>query len=337
MICPILIWSNYNAPLLNGSKKYWNGELQMKIRQYDNNGIKISRLGLGCMRMSVSPKSIFKRSESIATIRAAIDAGINFINTGTFYGIANHNLKLIGETIKRYKREQVFISLKYGNFNPLSLIGLGNVDVGPKNAKKYLFESLKHLGLDYIELYQPARIDIGIPLEETMGILSELVKEGYVKYIGLSEVDANTLRKAHAILPLSFVELNYSITNNSIEKELLPTARELGIGIVAFGLSGLGKLFKAKEDPLTDTIYRIATEKNVTPTQIAHAWIYTKGDDIITLLGARTIPQLEDSIKSTEINFSKDDIHRIENSMKKSKIVGPNMPKIIIKNGKIVH
>lgn len=304
----------------------------MTNKTYKNNVLELSRLGLGCMRLSLSRKSIFKRSQSIATIQNALDSGINFLNTGTFYGFFNHNLKLIGEAIKGYNREDVFISLKYGNFTPMAFLG-ADVKVGPKYAREYLMKSLKHLGVDYIDLYQPARVDSGIPIEETMGALKKLVDEGLVKHIGLSEVDAETLRKAQAIHPVSLVEMAYSITNKSIEAEVLPTARELGIGVVAFGIMGFGKLLKQEGDPLTDTLHEITKEKNISMSQLAHAWILAKGDDIIPLMGARTVSQLEDTLKSLNINLSEQDILRIETSMKESKVVGQSMPKFVIKNG----
>jgi len=288
------------------------------------------------MRLSLSRKSIFKRSQSIATIQKALDSGVNFLNTGTFYGFFNHNLKLVGEAIKGYNREDVFISLKYGNFTPMAFLG-ADVKVGPKYAREYLMKSLKYLGVDYIDLYQPARVDSGIPIEETMEALKELVDEGLVKHIGLSEVDAETLRKAHAVHPVSLVEMVYSITDNSIEAEVLPTARELGIGVVAFGIMGLGKLLKQEGDPLTDTLHKMTKEKNISLSQLAHAWILAKGDDIIPLMGARTVSQLDDTFQSIDVNLSEDDISKIENAIKNSKIVGPSMPKMVIKNGVLVR
>lgn len=303
-------------------------------KTYKNKGLELSRFGYGCMRLSVSPKSIFKKNQNIATIRKALDSGINFLNTGTFYGFFNHNLKLIGEAIKGYNREDIFISLKYGNFTPLAFLG-ANVKLGPKYAREYLTKSLKHLGVDYIDLYQPARVDSGIPIEETMGALKELVDEGLVKHIGLSEVDAKTLRKAHAVHPISLVEMLYSITDNSIEADLLPTARELGIGVIAFGVMGLGKLSKQEGDTLTDTIHEIRKEKNISLSQLAHAWILAKGDDIIPLVGGRTISQLEDTLKSVNVTLSEQDIQRINKAIEGSQIVGQSMTKFVVKNGKL--
>lgn len=302
----------------------------MKIKNYKNNGLELSRLGLGCMRLSMNMTGApIDRKESIATIHKALDSGINFLNTGDFY---EDNEQLIANALKGYVREKAFISLKYGTFQNLRKGG-NTVDVGPKNVKKYIMASLKRLQVDYVDLYQPARVDIGIPIEETIGAISELVDAGYVRHIGLSEVDADTLRKAHSIHPISLVESVYSIIDNSIEAEILPTARELGIGVIAFGLMGLGKLSNLEDDPLTDTIHKVANEKNISLSQLAHSWILAKGDDIIPLIGPRNRTQLDDTLKSVHVNLTEDDICRIENSMKESSLVGGSMPKLIIKNG----
>lgn len=307
----------------------------MKHNEYNKNGLNIARVGLGCMRMSMSPKSLFKRDQSIATIRSALDSWVKFLNTGTFYGFFNHNLKLVWEAVKGYKREDFFISLKYGNFTPMAMLW-ANVKIDWKYAREYLLNSLKHLELEYVDLYQPARVDAIVPIEETMKVMKELVDEGLIKYIGLSEVDSDTLRRAHAIHPISLLEVNYSVINNSVEKELLATARELGIGVVAFWLLGwFGKISKNEDDSLVKIIKEIAKEKNTSLIQIAHAWINTRGDDIIPLLGARTDSQLKNSIESLDITFSETETTRMLDAIKASKITGSGMPNMSIKNGKI--
>ncbi|QGM80391.1 aldo/keto reductase [Otariodibacter oris] len=305
----------------------------MSIEQYQSKDFSISRFGLGCMRMSVNPNS--ERKESIATIHKALDLGINLLNTGDFYGIDGHNEKLLGEALKNQDRDKAFVSVKYGTFGNL-FAGGNHVDVGPKNVKKYITSSLKNLNLDYIDLYQPARVDIGIPIEDTIGAIADLIKEGYVKHIGLSEVDADVLRKANEVHPISLVELDYSIMNNSIEHEVLPVAREFGTGVVAFGLLRLNRLLGTRQDPLIDVVNTIATEKNVSVAQLAQAWIFNQGDDIIPLTGARTMAQLEESIASLAIQFTESDILRINAAIENSKIIGPTMSKIVIKNGIVI-
>ncbi|MBJ8350064.1 aldo/keto reductase [Streptococcus zalophi] len=301
---------------------------------YQGKDFSFRRLGLGTMRMSTNPTS--DRKESIATIHRALDLGISFFDTGDFYGIDGHNEKLLGEALKGQNRDKAFISVKYGTFGNL-FSGGNTVDVGPKNVKKYITSTLKNLNLDYIDLYQPARVDIGIPIEETIGALSDLVKDGYIKHIGLSEVDSEILRKANTIHPISLVELEYSITNNSIEKDILPVARELGIGVVAFGLLRLGRLFDTEKDPLTDVMATIAKEKNISIVQLAHAWIYNKGEDIIPLTGARKIVQLEETVEGLTITLTENDITRINEAIKISNIVGPTMSKFTIKNGVVSY
>ena len=296
------------------------------------NGLELSRLGLGCMRLSMNMTgAAIDKKESIATIHKALDSGINMLNTGDFYGNGD-NEELIADALKDYNRDKAFISLKYGTFGNL-MKGENTVDVGPKNVKKYITASLKRLNVDYVDLYQPARIDIGIPLEETIGAISDLVEAGYVRYIGLSEVDADILKRAHAIHPISFIEQLYSITDESIERELLPMARELGVGVVAFGVLGLGKLFKSGNDPLVKMIHEISSEKNISASQFAHAWILAKGKDIIPLIGAKNVAQLEDSLECVNVSLSDDDILRIEEAKKESDITGASMPKMVIKNG----
>lgn len=280
--------------------------------------------------MSMMPDQ--QRSESIATIHAALEAGINLLNTGDFYGQDGHNEILIGEALKGYDRDKAFISLKYGTFQN-TFKGSNKVDVGPKNVKTYITTSLKRLGLDYVDLYQPARVDIGIPVEETIGAIAELVEAGYVRNIGLSETDAQTIRKAHATHPLSLIEFSYSVTDTNVEESILPTARELGIGVVAFGAMGFGKLSDAGDDPLLETLRDLAADKNVTPAQLLHGWLLAKGGDIIPLAGARTIAQLEDTLKSLDLQLTDQDLGQIEAARKQSDLVGRSMPNMVIKNG----
>ncbi|KZK92499.1 General stress protein 69 [Pseudovibrio sp. Ad46] len=306
----------------------------MDMKTYQNDSVAVSRLGLGCMRMSMMPNQ--QRSESIATIHAALEAGINLLNTGDFYGQDGHNEFLIGEALKSVDRDKVFISLKYGTFQN-AFTGSNKVDVGPKNVKTYITSSLKRLGLDYVDLYQPARVDIGIPVEDTIGAIADLVEAGYVRNIGLSETDAETIRKAHATHPLSLVEFAYSVTDTSVEKSILPTARELGIGIVAFGAMGFGKLPDAEGDPLMVTLRHMAADKGISIAQLLHGWLLAKGEDIIPLAGSRTTAQLEDTLQSWDLSLSDEDLNRIEAARSASELVGRSMPNMVIKNGVLLE
>ncbi|WP_206600049.1 aldo/keto reductase [Pseudovibrio sp. Ad26] len=318
------------------SEKSWKSEkaFQMDMKTYRNDSVAVSRLGLGCMRMSMMPDQ--QRSESVATIHAALEAGINLLNTGDFYGQDGHNEILIGEALKNVDRDKAFISLKYGTFQN-AFTGSNKVDVGPKNVKTYITTSLKRLGLDYVDLYQPARVDIGIPVEDTVGAIADLVEAGYVRNVGLSETDAETIRKAHATHPLSLVEFAYSITDTSIEESILPTARELGIGIVAFGVMGFGKLSDAKGDPLMVTLRHMAADKDISIAQLLHGWLLAKGEDIIPLAGARTTAQLEDTLQSLDLSLTDEDLNRIETARNASELVGRSMPNMVIKNGVLLE
>jgi len=301
--------------------------------QYYNNqkdGLSLARFGLGCMRMSGS-NNPDDRKEGIATIHAALDAGISFLNTGDFYG-CGHNEMLVGEAIKGYDRDKVFISVKFGGLSAPNGIPYG-IDSRPLAIKNYLTYSLKRLDVDYIDLYQPCRIDPEIPVEETLGPLAEMVKAGYVKYIGLSEVDAVTLRRAASVHPISLVELGYSVAKRNIEKEVLPTARELGIGVVAFGVLSHGMLSKErvvdmknrfpqfagvntdKNISLIGALNKIAEEKQITLPQLLIAWVFAQGNDIIPLIGARTVSQLQESLKALDVTLSDGEIKLIENSI----------------------
>lgn len=299
------------------------------MEQFKGNGFEISRVGLGCMRMSAPLPS--NRKESIKTIHTALDAGINLFNIGDFYGFFGHNEKLLGEALQGRKREQAFISLKYGRFNPLFM----KMDVGPKHVKEFIKKSLFNLKLDYVDLYQPARIDMGIPFEETIEPIKDLIKEGCVKHLGVSEVDEETLRKVHAIHPVALVESEISITNNEIENTIIPTAEELGIGIVGFGVFAFGKLLKNSDDSLIKVISAIALEKDASISQIVHAWILSESDNMIPLIGTRKSARLIDTIKCLDINFTVDDKECIRTAMKDSDIMGRNAPKLIVTNGKM--
>jgi aryl-alcohol dehydrogenase-like predicted oxidoreductase len=229
------------------------------------------------------------------------------------------------------------------------------LDVRPHHIKSYLTYSLKRLGVDYIDLYIPARIDLAIPVEETIGAISDLVKAGYVKHIGMTQVDADTLRKAQSIHPISLVEYQYSLFNRGIEKEILPTARELGIQVVAFGTLAHGLLSgtfsKDKVDhsnhyiplfsqenidknlSLVESLREIAAEKQIPLPQLAVAWVLAKGEDIIPLIGARRVSQLQESLKSVDVHLNENDVKRIEQAIPENEIAGGSFPNMKFRNG----
>ena len=300
-----------------------------KLKATVKDNFSLSQLGLGCMHTH--------SDESVQTIHAALDSGITFLNTGDFYGHGESEM-IIREALKTRRREDIFISVKFGGLLTPDERFYG-MDVRPQNVQNYLSYTLKRLGTDYVDLYQPARINSHIPVEETIGAVADMVKAGYVRNVGISEVDADTLRKAHATHPISLVEVEYSILNRSIEKSLIPTARELGIGIVTFGnlFHGLiggsnpaGKLeMLSKRMPpvavekLKENISRMeilkemATEKGITLSQLAIAWVLAQGDDIMALVGSRTVKQLQDTVETMNIHLSKEDLDRMEQAIPK--------------------
>lgn len=320
--------------------------------KYQHDDLELYKLGLGCMGMV----NANNKAENIATIHKALDSGINLLNTGDFYGSGKSEM-VLGEALKGQKREKAFVSVKFGVlFEPNGV--MYGLDVRPLTIKNYLTHTLKRLNLDYIDLYQPARIDLDIPVEETIGAISDLVKAGYVRHVGITQVTADTLRRAHAVHPISFIESEYSLFNRGIEKDILPTARELGIGVVAFGAlahgllsgtwsketshsynAGIPLFFKANIDKnleLVEVLRVIADEKQITIPQLAIAWLLHKGDDIITLVGASRLSTLQDSLQASEVKLQVADMERIEQSMTADKISGSSFPDVYFKNGAIV-
>lgn len=284
----------------------------------------LSRIGQGCMRTA-------DVQEGIKTIHTALDAGLNYLNTADFYG-AGQSEMLIKEALKGRKREEVFISVKFGMMQHVNGFMYG-LDVRPEAVENYLYYSLKRLGVDYIDLYQPARINPHIPVEETIGAVSRLVEKGYVRNVGISEVDGETLRRAHATHPISLVEVRYSLMDRHIEDDLLPMARALGVNVVAFGvlLAGLiggttpeqklamiGKriapeaLEGIKQNlSAADRLKALADEKGITLAQLAIAWVLAQGNDILALVGSRTPEQVLSTVKALEVTLTEEELHRM--------------------------
>lgn len=302
----------------------------MKYLNKETNGITLSRIGLGAMRMA-------DIQQGIDTIHAALDSGITYLNTGDFYGHGESEL-IIREALKTRKREDVFISVKFGGMLTPDDRFYG-IDVRPQSVQNYLAYTLKRLGTDYVDLYQPARINPHIPVEETIGAVADMVKAGYVCNVGITEIDAGTLRRAHAVHPISLVEVRYSLLDREIEQSLIPTARELGIGIVTFANLFHGVIGGSNPEEKLATLSRrmppqaaeklkqavarldvlkeMVAEKNVSVSQLAIAWVLAQGGDMLALVGSRTVGQLRDTVKAIEIDLSKEDLQRIEQAIPK--------------------
>jgi len=309
-------------------------------------GPKVSAFGLGCMGMSgmYGPSD---RAESIATIHAAMDAGITLLDTGDFYG-SGHNEMLIGEALKGLKgsqRDAALVSVKFGAMrDPAG--GWVGYDARPAAVKNFATYSLQRLGVDHIDIYRPARLDPNVPIEDTIGAIADLVKAGYVRHIGLSEVGSQTIRKAAAVHPICDLQIEYSLISRGIEDDILATCRELGIGITAYGVLSRGlisghwkkdaageKDFRAHSPrfqgenvdrnlALVDALRKIAEAKGVTVAQIAIAWVAAQGDDIVPLIGARQRTRLEEALGALNVKLAADDFAAIERAVPKGAAAG---------------
>ena len=299
--------------------------------QLGQNGPLVSKLGLGCMRMSsIWGGSTPDETESIATIHEALDNGINFLNTGDFYG-AGHNEILVGKAIKG-RRDEAFISVKFGAiFHNGHWLGL---DLRPIAIKNFINYSLTRLGIETIDLYQPSRMDDSVPVEDIIGTVADLVKEGKVRHIGVSEITADQLRKANSVYPISALEIGYSLAERGIESDLLPAAKALGIGVVAFANTAEGLLTGDMKAPLAENDYRnhfsrfqgenlvhnlekvevlkqLSADKGYTPTQVAIAWVKEQGDNIMPLVSMSRRSRLPENIAAMEIVFTPEEMNTL--------------------------
>jgi aryl-alcohol dehydrogenase-like predicted oxidoreductase len=301
----------------------------------------VSRAGLGLMGMS----GIYGQAddqESLATIHAAVDAGIMLLDTGDFYGMG-HNELLLRDALRHIPRESVFIQVKFGGQRDPSGAFIGH-DASPNAVKNSLAYTLTRLGTDYVDLYQPARLDPRVPIEETAGAVAEMIKAGYVRYLGLSEMGADTIRRAHAVHPVAALQIEYSLMSRGIEARILPTVRELGISVTAYGILSRGLLSSgtarlAPGDPrarfprfsgenharnleLLTALEAIADDHGVTAAQLAIAWVAARGDDIIPLIGTKRRDRLAEALKALDLTLSTDDLAAIQAAVPADAVAG---------------
>lgn len=278
--------------------------------------------------------------ESIATIHAALDAGITLLDTGDFYG-SGHNEMLIGRALKD-RRDKALLSVKFGALRSPEG-GWGGVDARPAAVKNFLGYTLTRLGVDHVDIYRPARLDPAVPIEESIGAIADLVKAGYVRHIGLSEVGPETIQRAQAVHSISDLQIEYSLVSRDPETRIFPALNELGIGVTAYGVLSRGLLSGSKpaakgdfraylprftaenreqNQRLIATLQELAAEKNARPSQLAIAWVLAKGKNIVPVIGARTRTQLDESLGALKIQLAANDLARIEAAIPPSAVAG---------------
>lgn len=312
-------------------------------------GIATSAIGLGAMGMSgmYGPAD---RDESIATIHAALDAGVTLIDTGDFYGMG-HSERLVGEALRGRRRDAVQVSVKFGALRDPAGNWIG-YDARPAAVRNFLAYTLDRLGLEYVDVYRPARLDPQVPIEDTVGAIADMVKAGYVRHVGLSEVGADTLRRAARVHPIVDLQIEYSLISRGIEDEILPAARELGIGITAYGVLSRGLIsghwstersatpgtdfrafsprFRAgnveRNLALVERLRTIAARLDATVAQVAIAWVASRGEDVVPLVGARRRDRLQEALGALQLGLTEQDLRAIEEAVPKGAAAGDRYP-----------
>ncbi len=316
----------------------------MDARTLGRSGPEVSAIGLGCMGMSPIYGPV-DRDESIATLHAALDAGVTLLDTGDFYG-QGHNELLLREALRGRAREDHLLSVKFGALRGPDGVP-GGFDARPAALKSFLAYSLQRLGVDHLDVYRPARLDAAVPIEETVGALAECVQAGWIRHIGLSEVGAATLRRAAAVHPICDLQIEYSLISRGIEDEILPTCRELGIGVTAYGVLSRGLLsghwspdrghgpgdFRASAPRFSDenvtrnlalveALRAVAAPRGASVAHVAIAWVLAQGEDIVPLLGARRRDQLAETLGALELELSESDLAAIERAVPRDAAAG---------------
>lgn len=312
-------------------------------------GPAVSALGLGAMGMSGGAYGPADRAESIATVHAALEAGITLIDTGDFYAMG-HNELLLAEALRGRDRDSYVLSVKFGQLRGPGR-AFGGQDGRPEAVRNFLAYSLTRLGTDHIDIYRPARLDPAVPIEETVGAIKEMIDAGYVRHVGLSEVDAATIRRAHAVHPIADLQIEYSLLSRAVEADVLPTLRGLDIGLTAYGVLGRGLISGHRSAghvagpgdlrglsprfsggnvehnlALVEALRRVAEAKGCTVAQLAIAWVATQGSDVVPLVGARTRERLAEALPATALHLTADDLAEIEKAVPAGAARGDRYP-----------
>jgi aryl-alcohol dehydrogenase-like predicted oxidoreductase len=320
----------------------------MQLRRLGSHGPDVSALGLGCMGMSGMYGSA-DRSTSLATIAAALDAGVNLLDTGDFYGMG-HNELLIAQATRGVARERYMLSVKFGAQRAPDGSWLG-FDARPAALKTALAHSLTRLGVGHVDIYRPARLDPQVPIEETVGAIGELVHAGYVRHVGLSEIGAETLRRAAATHPICDLQIEYSLISRGIEAEILPACRELGIAVTAYGVLSRGLMSghfaaereleptdfrahaprfagenRARNLALVERLRALAATRGTTIAQLAIAWVLARGEDIVPLIGARSPARLQEALNALQLDLDVDDLAELERAVPPGAAAGDRYP-----------
>jgi len=320
----------------------------VNTRRLGSHGPVVSALGLGCMGMSgmYGPAD---RAESIATIHAALDAGVDLLDTGDFYGMG-HNELLIAEALRGRPRDECLLSVKFGAQRGPDGAWLG-YDASPPAVKTALAHSLTRLGVEHVDVYRPARLDPDVPIEETVGAIAEMVQAGYVRHVGLSEVGAETIRRAAATHPICDVQIEYSLVSRSVESSILPTCRERGIAVTAYGVLSRGLIsghFSAERElgpgdfraraprfseanrarnlALVERLRALAQDRRVSVAQLAIAWVLARGEDVVPLIGARTRERLAESLGALDVELGAQDMAQLERAIPPDAVLGERYP-----------
>jgi aryl-alcohol dehydrogenase-like predicted oxidoreductase len=323
-------------------------ENMMRERKLGGDGPVVSALGLGAMSMS-GAYGAADRAESIATVHAALEGGVRLIDTADFYAMG-HNELLLAEALRGRDRDGYVLSVKFGMLRGPGP-EFGGHDGRPEAVRNFLAYSLTRLGTDHIDIYRPARLDPAVPIEETVGAIKEMIDAGYVRHLGLSEVDAATIRRAHAVHPVTDLQIEYSLISRGVEADVLPTLRELGIGLTAYGVLGRGLIsghwsadraaapgdnrgvsprFAAGNVEhnlaLVEALRQVAEAKGCTVAQLAIAWVAAQGEDIVPLVGARTRERLAEALPATEVTLTAADLAEIEEAVPPGAARGDRYP-----------